>query len=213
MLDKVVWTYPYHFGKDRVGNVWGLLRDLGYANDPKDFENFLRTLVGNIPLPNGFDPPPSPAGFASKDIISDSELSLVHALVLNGDEAETMSPIDSQNAGIALSNQIYDRAFFVTENKSLGVCEAGTKIGDEVCILYGGNVPFILRHAFTDEAVTPHKRGYAMIGSCYLQGFMHGEALQAPNFDVEKEENYWFPGYALIPRKIEAVDVDSICSV
>ncbi|PVH71430.1 hypothetical protein DL98DRAFT_596981 [Cadophora sp. DSE1049] len=54
-------------------------------------------------------------------------------------------------------------------------------VGDVVVILYGGDVPFVLR---------PEKDYYTLVGECYLYGSMEGEALQ------EKEEkgieDEWF---------------------
>lgn len=43
-------------------------------------------------------------------------------------------------------------------------------MGDEVWVLFGGRVPFVLR---------PNEAGstFSMIGDCYLHGFMDGEAM------------------------------------
>lgn len=41
--------------------------------------------------------------------------------------------------------------------------------GDLICIIYGGEVPYVLR---------PHAPGvYTLVGECYVDGIMHGEAL------------------------------------
>jgi len=46
----------------------------------------------------------------------------------------------------------------------------GTHVGDIVCVLYGSDVPFILRQV-------GNKGEYKLIGECYVAGIMHGEAL------------------------------------
>lgn len=44
-----------------------------------------------------------------------------------------------------------------------------TKEGDEIWIIYGCSTPFLLR---------PTERGYLMVGECFVDGIMNGEALR-----------------------------------
>jgi hypothetical protein len=60
---------------------------------------------------------------------------------------------------------------FATDNPRaiLGTGPEGLCVGDVVCVLFGGDVPFILR---------PSPQGnYQLIGECYVSGIMRGEAL------------------------------------
>jgi hypothetical protein len=58
-----------------------------------------------------------------------------------------------------------------------GLGPATTAVGDEVFVLTGGKTPFVLRrHEDTDENVPGPK--YEIIGDCYVQGWMDGEAEQ-----------------------------------
>jgi hypothetical protein len=60
---------------------------------------------------------------------------------------------------------------FATDNPRaiLGTGPEGLCVGDVVCVLFGGDVPFILR---------PSPQGnYQLIGECYVSGVMRGEAL------------------------------------
>jgi hypothetical protein len=61
---------------------------------------------------------------------------------------------------------------FTTDNSAawLGTGLGGTRVGDVVCVLSGGDVPFILRQV-------GNKGEYKLIGECYVAGIMHGEAL------------------------------------
>jgi hypothetical protein len=44
------------------------------------------------------------------------------------------------------------------------------KENDVLCVLYGGNVPFIIRPTTDGEA-------YTLVGECYVHDLMHGEAV------------------------------------
>ncbi|KAK3395680.1 heterokaryon incompatibility protein-domain-containing protein [Sordaria brevicollis] len=62
------------------------------------------------------------------------------------------------------------RQMFKTEGDRAGLCPAGTREGDMIVILYGGNVPYLLRPA--------EDKRFHLVGECYLDGFMHGEAME-----------------------------------
>ncbi|KAK4541394.1 hypothetical protein LTR36_007995 [Oleoguttula mirabilis] len=61
---------------------------------------------------------------------------------------------------------------FVTDNGYLGTGPEGMYVGDVVCVLYRGNVPFILRE-------TGSRGHYILIGEAYVHGIMQGEAMGA----------------------------------
>lgn len=62
----------------------------------------------------------------------------------------------------------YMRRFCATSNGRIGLVPSGTAAGDEICVLYGGRVPYVVR---------PCEKGYIFIGECYIHGLMHGEAM------------------------------------
>jgi Heterokaryon incompatibility protein (HET) len=63
----------------------------------------------------------------------------------------------------------------------LGIVPGGTKIGDYICVLLGGDMPFILR---------PCGDHYVLIGECYIHGLMEGEALQLVEQELIKLQNF-----------------------
>jgi hypothetical protein len=65
------------------------------------------------------------------------------------------------------------RVFFITGNGFLGLGPHSVEVGDEVRILIGGSVPFILRR---DRQNTFMK--FLLIGDCYVQGIMDGEVME-----------------------------------
>ena len=50
--------------------------------------------------------------------------------------------------------------FFVSENEFIGTISKDLRIGDLICILFGGQPPFILRIEGEDR--------YILIGECYV---------------------------------------------
>ena len=58
---------------------------------------------------------------------------------------------------------------FRTDGNLLGMGSRSVEVGDEVWVLKGGNVPFVLRRV--KEGV------YRLVGDAYVHGIMHGEAI------------------------------------
>jgi hypothetical protein len=50
----------------------------------------------------------------------------------------------------------------------MGVGSRMMQIGDKICVLFGGEVLFILR---------PAGETYRLVGECYVHGLMSGEAM------------------------------------
>lgn len=63
-----------------------------------------------------------------------------------------------------------DRKFFLTADGHFGLGPPCMQTQDTIAVLFGGDVPFILRP--TDSGTS-----YKLIGECYLHGFMRGEAI------------------------------------
>ena len=61
------------------------------------------------------------------------------------------------------------RRFFRTAQGYFGLGPQYLMEGDLCCVLFGAKVPFILREV---------DRGYVLVGECYVQGIMHGEAVE-----------------------------------
>jgi hypothetical protein len=75
----------------------------------------------------------------------------------------------SANLVEAVSAAWNGRQFFMSEKGYMGLAPITTRVGDAVCILFGGQVPFILRER--DDFA------HSMIGECYVHGIMDGEAI------------------------------------
>jgi len=62
----------------------------------------------------------------------------------------------------------HGRGFFATRGGRVGLASWLARVGDKVCILYGGRTPYIIRRELGNEI---------FVGECYVDGLMDGEAL------------------------------------
>ncbi|KAG4034683.1 hypothetical protein MFRU_002g00390 [Monilinia fructicola] len=67
------------------------------------------------------------------------------------------------------------RSLYVTANGKIGLAYPQTKTGDEVWVLTGSRLPFILRKARTSHG---HSDEYHFVGDCHLEGIMDGETVE-----------------------------------
>ena len=74
------------------------------------------------------------------------------------------------------------RARFKTDNGMLGVGPEAMIKDDLVCILYGADVPFVIRREGT---------GYALIGECYVRNLMCGEGVAKLSDPESKLAKSW----------------------
>ncbi|KAK4445298.1 hypothetical protein QBC34DRAFT_384322 [Podospora aff. communis PSN243] len=84
-------------------------------------------------------------------------------------ETGDFSAIEDTAYSRTLATALLDRTMYVTEGGRMGLCWPHAKAGDEVWILHGSKMPFVLR---------PVGEAYNLIGDCYLQGVMEGECVR-----------------------------------
>lgn len=76
--------------------------------------------------------------------------------------------------------------FFITNTGYMGLCHRSCVIGDEVWLLMGGDMPFILRQLDTEPTT------YHFKGESYVHGIMDGELLlQRFKGDSAKSDKEW----------------------
>ncbi|KAE9366699.1 HET-domain-containing protein [Stipitochalara longipes BDJ] len=94
---------------------------------------------------------------------------------------------------------IYDRAvqmatvqrkFFITRKGFMGIGPPATSSGDRIVVLFGGDVPFLLREHVNSTAtgIPPEEPNplWKLIGDCYLHGIMDGEAMHQTKGDCTR---------------------------
>ncbi|KAF2018011.1 HET-domain-containing protein [Aaosphaeria arxii CBS 175.79] len=67
------------------------------------------------------------------------------------------------------------KAFCLTDDGGMALVHPGTQPGDEIWVLEGGNVPFVLRAGTSEDSPTSR---YELVGDCYLDECMDGQALR-----------------------------------
>jgi hypothetical protein len=87
---------------------------------------------------------------------------------------EDAEDYELQQTNLALP--CHGQCFFIATDGSLGLCPANAKVGDMIVVFHGGNVPFLLRNSDSNS-----DRTYELIGECYVDGRMNGEAMGAPS--------------------------------
>jgi Heterokaryon incompatibility protein (HET) len=76
--------------------------------------------------------------------------------------------------------------FFITDAGRMGFCRRGARVGDQVCLLYGGPTPYVLRPIATTAAETH----YRLIRPCYIHGVMEGELMEGIEQGQFEEETF-----------------------
>jgi hypothetical protein len=75
------------------------------------------------------------------------------------------------------------RRSFVSTKGYIGLAPFHAEVGDLICILFGGQTPFILRNCSHAHPKLPHAFGgegktYLFVGESYVHGIMDGEAYE-----------------------------------
>jgi hypothetical protein len=96
---------------------------------------------------------------------------------------------DLQGYFNAVLSATSNRRLFVTSDGYLGIGPKDTQIGDEVYVIIGSNVPFVLRadapqfrdkeNCTGEDTTKPTYPHFRLIGDCYTHGIMDGEACNA----------------------------------
>jgi hypothetical protein len=110
--------------------------------------------------------------------ISTEEESSLKRSVEDDSETESSPYMDYM---VSLLDTVAMRVLLVTETGRMGLCSPHARIGDEVWVYHGGNVPFVLR----PRTEWTH-RFYNFVGDCTMEGMMFGELFEEGGF---KEEN------------------------
>jgi len=74
-------------------------------------------------------------------------------------------------SGSILKMVLDSRGFFLSKQGYIGLARYEVREGDKICILHGGQVPFILRQ---------EGRYHVFKGECYIYGLMNGEGMSYP---------------------------------
>jgi len=86
----------------------------------------------------------------------------------------------AERFALAVRNVCQQRSIFRSGDGTLGIGPMAVRSGDVICVLQGGSVPYVLRPVLdnNNNSGSDAKEGYYwLVGECYLEGYMFGEAL------------------------------------
>ena len=75
---------------------------------------------------------------------------------------------DRDDVGYRILSQTTRRRLFITDSGYMGLTHRSNRVGDKVYVLFGGDMPFVLR---------PKNKHFLFRGEAYVHGIMDGEAL------------------------------------
>ncbi|KAF9635049.1 hypothetical protein BFW01_g5944 [Lasiodiplodia theobromae] len=104
----------------------------------------------------------------------------LHILPEKPSNVERLAPANAFDFISRFNRTSLDRTVFRTDANHLGNGTRQLKVGDQVWILAGANVPFVLRPQSCG--------GYQLVGEAYVHGIMRGEALDRPGARSEQIE-------------------------
>lgn len=91
-----------------------------------------------------------------------------------------------------------NRKFFVAGDEDdayMGIALKTVKVGDWVCILHGGDTPFVLRPAPSSSANIQDIQDWEFLTDCYVHGIMDGEALAGRNQERFTDKDFVLEQY------------------
>jgi hypothetical protein len=95
------------------------------------------------------------------------------------DESQWFSKLQKSRHLDEVCWSMREARFIITANGGLGRVPFETQIGDEIYILAGGNMPFVLRPSevtFSPPGSSDSQHScYKLVGECYLDQYMDGE--------------------------------------
>lgn len=175
-LDEYGSLHPF---LDLMLALWSEVNTSNKSGEPSrlSFEALCRTLTGGHTA-NGEVVYQLNAN-QRREFYADYVAFIDHILQCTGQRSRTYTPPDL--VGISGNWQRYargvryacrSRRIFRTQEGSLGLGPACTGVGDRVCVLKGGKVPYVLR---------PTKDSFYFLGECYMDDIMRGELYQREN--------------------------------
>ena len=93
------------------------------------------------------------------------------------------------------ASNLRNMRLFVTSARNIGIGPNTTETGDQICILYGGPVPYVVCAIQGDKGWRPGLAGGKenwFLGGCYLHNMMDGQAMEAKNGVYCTEKTFVF---------------------
>jgi hypothetical protein len=168
-LGEETWTTLSNSGLTDTVNSWKALLqssrkrlDLGdeYVAGRTTLDAFRRTILGDL---IGYDIP--------ERRVTKGDLADLDTFLDGGRENQTSKPVSFSVTG---------HSFFITDRGYIGFGPPTLKVGDEIWVLFGGRMPFVLSRRRTE---------YKFRGEAYVHGIMDGEAVERSTVEEVRRVN------------------------
>jgi hypothetical protein len=140
-----------------------------YYTLPKQFEALLvRTIMAGhyTPYTSRLQP------------LADTDVERIWSILI-GDNADEVSNLDARGLWSEVGHACHSRNIFALEKHTIALGPPNTEAGDVICILHGSKLPIVLRRQ--DDK-------WGLVGQCYVDGAMFGEAVTWTEFEVDNFE-------------------------
>ncbi|KAI1177351.1 heterokaryon incompatibility protein-domain-containing protein [Nemania sp. FL0916] len=109
---------------------------------------------------------------ALEDMYSECGVSFSERIGSRSGEAGRTVPSSELKSIVKRQIQLYsaNRRFFITKKGYCGIGPVDMRTGDVCAVLFGVDVPLIIRRSDQDKQ-------YTLVGECYIHGIMYGEAV------------------------------------
>ncbi|ORY13402.1 heterokaryon incompatibility protein-domain-containing protein [Clohesyomyces aquaticus] len=104
----------------------------------------------------------------------------IHQAVMDDDSSSKEDKAQAYEYFFAFLDSSIGRRFCVTANGYIGIVPAGIQEGDRICVICGATVPFVLRP--TSKLGDGDSEAFQLVGDCYIDGLMGGEAFFGGTF-------------------------------
>ncbi|KAI0601934.1 heterokaryon incompatibility protein-domain-containing protein [Biscogniauxia sp. FL1348] len=123
----------------------------------------------------------SPDGLMHQNASKYDEIKVIEEEVLN--RTSNYSQLISRfSEGLRIS---FERRLCLTKNGYIGLVPPLTQVGDRVCILFGGDAPYLIRPddgSMLNESA--ESLSCQLVGECYIHGIMDGEMMHLAGKDI-----------------------------
>ena len=76
----------------------------------------------------------------------------------------------------SLRSFLINQSLVITQQGYMGIGPWNSEVGDELWVLFGGRVPFVLR-PYTTCDLNESLKSYTLVGDCYVHGCMQGQLM------------------------------------
>jgi hypothetical protein len=150
------------------GRIYHGISETNYTL-PKQFEALLvRTIMAGhyTPYTSRLQP------------LADTDVERIWSILI-GDNTDEVSNLDARGLWSEVGHTCHSRNIFALEKHTIALGPPNTEAGDVICILHGSKLPIVLRRQ--DDK-------WGLVGQCYVDGAMFGEAVTWTEFEVDNFE-------------------------